>query len=299
MAATPAPASALATAGREYLMNLFTPRISADTHRLINALIGSPARRLTDFDRRVTWDDVGGLEQAKESAREIVDFLRAPMKYRALGARIPKHILLTGPPGCGKTLLAQAVLGTAGVPAFQAWGSEFVLLAPGVGAARLRNMFKTGAANKPALLLIDDIDAIARRRGAGRRAETELELNHTLTQLMKEMDDRRNNGVLLLATTSRPDLLDPALLQPARFDRILKLEPPDERARQGIFAIYLRDKPLEADVDAALLAARTPEYTGAAIARLVNEAALLAVRRDRETISLAEFETALDRLAEG
>ena len=262
-----------------------------------SALMASPAERSSAHWPGITLDDVGGLEEAKEQVRDVIDFLRNPKKYQALGAKIPRNILFSGPPGCGKTLLARAVMGESGVPTFYASGAEFIFLAMGIGAARIRDTFDVARAHKPSITLIDDLDAFARKRNDTVQGWEELEQNQTLIQLMNELDDvrRRNAGVLLLATTSRIDLIEPALLQPARFDRIVKIDYPNEAERQSISQVRLKDMPLEGDVDPSALARRTPGFSGADIWRLVNEAALLAARREKQRIAMAEFESVLAR----
>jgi cell division protease FtsH len=257
------------------------------------------ARRYNESIPRVTFDDVAGVDEAKQELAEIVDYLKNTRKYQALGAKIPKGVLLLGPPGCGKTLLARAVAGEAGVPFFHISGSDFVEMFVGVGAARVRDLFENAKANRPALIFIDEIDAVGRLRGAGLGGGHD-EREQTLNQLLVEMDGFDPNlGIIVIAATNRPDILDPALLRPGRFDRHVVVDPPDVEGRRKILEVHTRGKPLDADVDLDLLAKRTPGFTGADLANLVNEAALIAARRNKTRISMEDFEEATDRVIAG
>ncbi|MDW8051737.1 MAG: ATP-dependent zinc metalloprotease FtsH [Armatimonadota bacterium] len=257
------------------------------------------ARRYNESIPRVTFDDVAGVEEAKQELAEVVDYLKNTQKYQKLGAKIPKGILLLGPPGCGKTLLARAVAGEAGVPFFHISGSDFVEMFVGVGAARVRDLFETAKANRPALIFIDEIDAVGRQRGTGLGGGHD-EREQTLNQLLVEMDGfDPNQGIIVIAATNRADILDPALLRPGRFDRHIVVDPPDVEGRKKILEVHTRGKPLAPDVDLEVLAKRTPGFTGADLANLVNEAALIAARRNKTRISMEEFEEAIDRVIAG
>jgi len=257
------------------------------------------ARRYNESIPRVTFDDVAGVDEAKQELAEIVDYLKNTRKYQALGAKIPKGVLLLGPPGCGKTLLARAVAGEAGVPFFHISGSDFVEMFVGVGAARVRDLFENAKANRPALIFIDEIDAVGRLRGAGLGGGHD-EREQTINQLLVEMDGFDPNlGIIVIAATNRPDILDPALLRPGRFDRHVVVDPPDVEGRRKILEVHTRGKPLGPDVDLDLLAKRTPGFTGADLANLVNEAALIAARRNKTRITMEDFEEATDRVIAG
>ena len=259
----------------------------------------SRAKRFNENVPKVTFEDVAGVDEAKQELEEIVEFLRNPKKFQALGAKIPKGVLLLGPPGSGKTLLARAIAGEAGVPFFHISGSDFVEMFVGVGASRVRDLFETAKANRPSLIFIDEIDAVGRQRGAGLGGGHD-EREQTLNQLLVEMDGfDPNAGVILIAATNRPDVLDPALLRPGRFDRRITVDNPDARGREAILNVHLRGKPLDKDVNLESLARRTPGFSGADLANLVNEAALLAARRELAKITASEFEASVDRVIAG
>jgi cell division protease FtsH len=248
---------------------------------------------------RVTFDDVAGLTEAKEELAEIRDFLANPDRYRQMGAKIPKGVLLYGPPGTGKTLLAKAVAGEAGVPFFSISGSDFVEMFVGVGAARVRDLFDQAKQHAPAIVFIDEIDAVGRHRGAGLGGGHD-EREQTLNQLLVELDGFEGNaGVIVMAATNRPDILDPALLRPGRFDRQIVVDAPDIEGREAILGVHARGKPLSDDIDLKVLARRTPGFTGADLANLINEAALLAARRRKKEITMLEMEEAIDRVIAG
>jgi len=259
----------------------------------------SKARLLTERQGRVTFDDVAGIEEAKEELEEIVEFLRDPQKFQRLGGRIPKGALLVGPPGTGKTLLARAIAGEANVPFFTISGSDFVEMFVGVGASRVRDMFEQAKKNAPCIIFIDEIDAVGRHRGAGLGGGND-EREQTLNQLLVEMDGfEANEGVILIAATNRPDVLDPALLRPGRFDRQVVVPNPDILGREKILKVHMRKVPLAPDVNAKTIARGTPGFSGADLANLVNEAALLAARKNRRVVTMAEFEEAKDKVLMG
>jgi cell division protease FtsH len=259
----------------------------------------SRARLLTEKQGRVTFEDVAGIDEAKGELQEIVDFLRDPQKFQRLGGKIPKGVLLVGPPGTGKTLLARAIAGEANVPFFTISGSDFVEMFVGVGASRVRDMFEQGKKNAPCIIFIDEIDAVGRHRGAGLGGGND-EREQTLNQLLVEMDGfESNEGVILIAATNRPDVLDPALLRPGRFDRQVVVPNPDVNGREKILSVHMRKVPLAADVNPKTIARGTPGFSGADLANLVNEAALLAARNGRRVVGQAEFEAAKDKVLMG
>ena len=259
----------------------------------------SRARLLTEKHGRVTFDDVAGVEEAKEELEEVVDFLKNPAKFQRLGGKIPKGALLVGPPGTGKTLLARAIAGEAGVPFFTISGSDFVEMFVGVGASRVRDMFEQAKRNAPCIIFIDEIDAVGRSRGAGLGGGND-EREQTLNQLLVEMDGfEANEGIIIVAATNRPDVLDPALLRPGRFDRQVTVGNPDVIGREKILRVHIRNVPLAKDVDTKIIARGTPGFSGADLANLVNEAALLAARRGCRVVSMREFEDAKDKVLMG
>jgi cell division protease FtsH len=259
----------------------------------------SKAKLLTGDTPKITFADVAGADEAKVELQEIIEFLKDPQKFTKLGGRLPKGALLVGPPGTGKTLLAKAVAGEAGRPFFSMSGSDFVEMFVGVGASRVRDLFEQGKAHAPCIIFIDEIDAVGRHRGAGLGGGHD-EREQTLNQLLVEMDGfESNDGVILIAATNRPDVLDPALLRPGRFDRQIVVDLPDLRGREGILKVHLRNKPIAEDVDITVVARGTPGMAGADLANLVNEAALLAARRNREKVFMADFEDAKDRVLLG
>ncbi|NLJ83841.1 MAG: ATP-dependent zinc metalloprotease FtsH [Halanaerobiaceae bacterium] len=260
---------------------------------------GKSRARLSDSNKKVTFADVANYEEVKEELIEVVEFLRDPGKFTRMGAKIPKGVLLVGPPGTGKTLLARAVAGEAGVPFFIISGSDFVEMFVGVGASRVRDLFEQGKKNSPCIIFIDELDAVGRQRGAGLGGGHD-EREQTLNQLLVEMDGfETNEGIIVMAATNRPDVLDPALLRPGRFDRQVVVDYPDLKGREGILNIYLRNKPVADDVDVEVLARRTPGFTGADMENLANEAAILAVRRNKRAITMEEFDDAIDRVIAG
>ena len=259
----------------------------------------SKAKLLNETHGRVTFEDVAGIDEAKDDLQEIVEFLKDPGKFQKLGGRIPKGALLVGPPGTGKTLLARAIAGEANVPFFSISGSDFVEMFVGVGASRVRDMFEQAKSNAPCIIFIDEIDAVGRHRGAGLGGGND-EREQTLNQLLVEMDGfEANEGIILIAATNRPDVLDPALLRPGRFDRQVVVPNPDIIGRERILQVHMKKVPLAADVDPRTIARGTPGFSGADLANLVNEAALLAARRNKRTVAMAEFEDAKDKVMMG
>lgn len=261
---------------------------------------GKSRARMSGSDKiKVNFKDVAGADEAKQELEEVVEFLKHPKKYNDLGARIPKGVLLFGPPGTGKTLLARAVAGEAGVPFFSISGSDFVEMFVGVGASRVRDLFEQAKKNAPCIVFIDEIDAVGRQRGAGVGGGHD-EREQTLNQLLVEMDGfAANEGIIIIAATNRPDILDPALLRPGRFDRQIVVDKPDVRGRLAILKVHSKGKPIDEDVDLDILARRTPGFTGADLSNLVNEAALLAARRDKKKIYMIEMEEAVERVMAG
>src|ERR1700683_5343778 len=259
----------------------------------------SRARMLTEKQGRVTFDDVAGIDEAKSELQEIVEFLKDPQKFQRLGGKIPKGVLLVGPPGTGKTLLARAIAGEANVPFFTISGSDFVEMFVGVGASRVRDMFEQGKKNAPCIIFIDEIDAVGRHRGAGLGGGHD-EREQTLNQLLVEMDGfEANEGVILIAATNRPDVLDPALLRPGRFDRRVVVGRPDVRGREEVLRVHAKKVPLAEDVDLRILARGTPGFSGADLANMVNEAALNAARANRKAVHQFDFELAKDKVMMG
>ncbi len=259
----------------------------------------SRARMLTEKQGRVTFEDVAGIDEAKGELQEIVEFLKDPQKFQRLGGKIPKGVLLVGPPGTGKTLLARAIAGEANVPFFTISGSDFVEMFVGVGARRVRDMFEQGKKNAPCIIFIDEIDAVGRHRGAGLGGGND-EREQTLNQMLVEMDGfESNEGVILIAATNRPDVLDPALLRPGRFDRQVVVPNPDVNGREKILRVHMRKVPLASDVDPKVIARGTPGFSGADLANLVNEGALLAARLGKRVVAMAEFEAAKDKVMMG
>jgi cell division protease FtsH len=259
----------------------------------------SKAKMLTEAQGRVTFEDVAGVDEAKEDLQEIVEFLREPQKFQRLGGRIPRGVLLVGPPGTGKTLLARAIAGEANVPFFTISGSDFVEMFVGVGASRVRDMFEQAKKNAPCIIFIDEIDAVGRHRGAGLGGGND-EREQTLNQLLVEMDGfEANEGIILIAATNRPDVLDPALLRPGRFDRQITVPNPDIVGREKILKVHVRKVPLSPDVDLKTVARGTPGFSGADLMNLVNEAALMAARRNKRIVTKAEFEDAKDKIMMG
>jgi cell division protease FtsH len=260
----------------------------------------SRARLHTDNKpNKVTFADVAGVDEAKEELQEIIEFLKYPKKFQALGAKIPRGVLLVGPPGSGKTLLAKAIAGEAGVPFFSISGSEFVEMFVGVGASRVRDLFEQAKKSVPCLVFIDEIDAVGRQRGAGLGGGHD-EREQTLNQLLVEMDGfDPNSGIIVIAATNRPDILDPALLRPGRFDRRIVVDNPDTKGRRAILDVHVRGKPMGEDADLDTLAKRTPGFSGADLANMVNEAALLAARRNKKKITASELDEAIERVIAG
>jgi cell division protease FtsH len=259
----------------------------------------SRARMFSGDQPTVTFDDVAGVEESKDELMEIVEFLREPQKFIALGARIPKGVLLVGPPGTGKTLLAKAVSGEAGVPFFSISGSEFVEMFVGVGASRVRDLFDQAKRQSPCIVFVDEIDAVGRQRGAGLGGSHD-EREQTLNQMLVEMDGfDTDTNIIIIAATNRPDILDPALLRPGRFDRRVVLDRPDVKGREAILRVHVKGKPISADVNLGVLARGTPGFVGADLENLVNEAAILAARRNKKTIDQPEFEESIERVIAG
>ena len=259
----------------------------------------SRARLLNEAQNKVTFADVAGIDEAKDEVEEIIAFLKDPKKFQKLGGRIPKGVLMMGPPGTGKTLLARAIAGEAGVPFFSISGSYFVEMFVGVGASRVRDLFEQGKKHAPCIIFIDEIDAVGRHRGAGLGGGHD-EREQTLNQLLVEMDGfESNEGVIIIAATNRPDVLDPAILRPGRFDRRIVVPRPDVRGREGILSVHTKKVPLSSDVNLAILAAGTPGFVGADLENLVNEAALLAARQDKDAVMMQDFELAKDKVLMG
>lgn len=259
----------------------------------------SRARRYDEEKLKITFKDVAGAEEAKQELEEVVEFLKHPQKYNDLGAKIPKGVLLYGPPGTGKTLLAKAVAGEAGVPFFSISGSDFVEMFVGVGASRVRDLFDQAKKSAPCIVFIDEIDAVGRQRGAGLGGGHD-EREQTLNQLLVEMDGfSANEGIIMIAATNRPDILDPALLRPGRFDRQIVVDRPDIKGRTEILKVHVKGKPMGPDVNLDVIAQRTPGFTGADLSNLVNEAALLTARKDKKAINMPEMEEAAERVIMG
>ena len=259
----------------------------------------SKARLLSNGKNKTTFKDVAGVDEAKEELHEIIEFLKEPQKFNSLGGKIPKGVLLIGPPGTGKTLLARAIAGEANVPFFNISGSDFVEMFVGVGASRVRDLFEQGKKNSPCIIFVDEIDAVGRHRGAGLGGGHD-EREQTLNQLLVEMDGFENNdGVIMIAATNRPDVLDPALLRPGRFDRQVVVNRPDVKGREGILKVHTSNVPLTDDIDLKVIARGTPGFTGADLANLVNEAALLAARNDKNAVTQEDFEEAKDKVLMG
>ena len=259
----------------------------------------SGARMLSEQGAKITFEDVAGVDEAKEEVSELVEFLKNPKKYTRLGGRIPKGVLMVGAPGTGKTLLARAIAGEAGVPFFSISGSDFVEMFVGVGASRVRDLFVQGKKNAPCLIFIDEMDAVGRQRGAGLGGGHD-EREQTLNQLLVEMDGfESNEGVILIASTNRPDVLDPALLRPGRFDRQVVVPMPDIKGRTEIIQVHLKRTPTDTDVDATVLAKGTPGFSGADLENMVNEAALIAAKKNKEKVAMVDFEEAKDKIFMG
>ena len=262
-------------------------------------MMGRTKARQVSESPEVRFDDVAGADEAKQELMEVVEFLQNPEKFTKLGAKIPKGVLMVGPPGTGKTLISRAVAGEAGVPFFNTSGSEFVEMFVGVGASRVRDLFNKAKENAPAVIFIDEIDAIGRHRGSGIGGGHD-EREQTLNQILVEMDGFEvNANVIVIAATNRPDILDPALIRPGRFDRRVLIDPPDVRGRKAILAVHMKGKPIEAELDVATIAKETVGFTGADLANVVNEAAIMAARRGKTTIGFSEFEEAVDRVVAG
>lgn len=254
---------------------------------------------MSESSVKVTFKDVAGADEAKQELSEIIEFLKTPQKFQKLGGKIPKGVLLLGPPGTGKTLLARAVAGEAGVPFFSISGADFVEMFVGVGASRVRDLFEQGKKSAPCIIFIDEIDAVGRHRGAGLGGGHD-EREQTLNQLLIEMDGfEQNNGVIVIASTNRPDILDPALLRPGRFDRQVVVDRPDVKGREGILKVHTRKIPLAKDVKLEIIAKGTPGFSGADLANLVNEAALLAARRNSDMVTMRDMDDAKDKVLMG
>ncbi|MBP1753130.1 MAG: ftsH-2, partial [Geobacteraceae bacterium] len=259
----------------------------------------SRAKLLTEAQGKITFEDVAGVDEAKEELAEIIAFLKDPKKFTKLGGRLPKGVLLVGPPGTGKTLLARAIAGEAGVPFFSISGSDFVEMFVGVGASRVRDLFVQGKKNAPCIIFIDEIDAVGRHRGAGLGGGHD-EREQTLNQLLVEMDGfESNEGVILISATNRPDVLDPALLRPGRFDRQVVVPRPDVKGREAILRVHAKNTPLAEGVDLSVIARGTPGFSGADLANVVNEAALLAARKDKSSVEMSDFDDAKDKVLMG
>jgi cell division protease FtsH len=281
------------------ILFLFLMRQAQGTNSQALSFGKSRARMFTGEQPTVTFDDVAGVQEAKEELQEVVEFLQEPQKFISLGARIPKGVILMGAPGTGKTLMAKAVSGEAGVPFFSISGSEFVEMFVGVGASRVRDLFQQAKRNSPCIIFVDEIDAVGRHRGAGLGGSHD-EREQTLNQILVEMDGfDTDTNIILIAATNRPDILDPALLRPGRFDRRVVLDRPDMNGRKAILEVHVRGKPLAKDVDLPSLARQTPGFVGADIENMVNEAAILAARRNRKAIGQAEFEESVERVLAG
>jgi cell division protease FtsH len=278
---------------------IFLMRQAQGTNNQALSFGKSRARMFTGEKPTVTFDDVAGVEEAKQELAEVVEFLREPQKFISLGARIPKGVVLMGPPGTGKTLLAKAVSGEAGVPFFSISGSEFVEMFVGVGAARVRDLFDQAKRNSPCIIFVDEVDAVGRHRGAGLGGSHD-EREQTLNQILVEMDGfGTDTNIIVVAATNRPDILDPALLRPGRFDRRVILDRPDIKGRKAILEVHVRGKPLAREVDLGVLARQTPGFVGADIENLVNEAAILAARRNKKAIGMEDFEESVERVIAG
>ncbi len=278
---------------------VFMRRMQGNNTKGIFSFGKSRAKLMTESQVKVTFHDVAGADEAKEELGEIIEFLKEPAKFQRLGGKIPRGVLLLGPPGTGKTLLARAVAGEAGVPFFSISGADFVEMFVGVGASRVRDLFETAKKNAPCIVFIDEIDAVGRHRGAGLGGGHD-EREQTLNQLLVEMDGfEQNSGTIIIAATNRPDVLDPALLRPGRFDRQVVVDRPDVKGREGILKVHTRNIPLAPDVDLSIIAKETPGFAGAELANLVNEAALLAARRNSSSVSMPDMEEAKDKVMMG